>query len=141
MARTHARTKGKSGSSRPVKVDLSFVSIKPKEIIEIILKLTKDDIKPSQIGSILRDTHGVPSVKAVVGKSITTILEENKVLNPVPEDLAALVVTANRLKKHLSTNTRDTHNKRSILLTEAKIRRLAKYYKKNDKLPSNWSYN
>lgn len=140
MARTHARVKGKSGSTRPAKVDLSFVTIKPKEIIEIILKLAKDDIKPSQIGLILRDTHGVPSVQAIVGKSITKILEENKVLSKIPEDLNALVVKAIALKKHLGNNSRDTHNRRGLLLIEAKIRRLGKYYKRTNKVASNWSY-
>lgn len=140
MARTHARTKGKSGSTRPAKVDLGFVSIKPKEVTEIILKLAKDDIKPSAMGLVLRDTYGVPNVKALTGKSITKILEENKALSSIPEDLNALVVKATALKKHLAINTRDVHNKRGLLLIEAKIRRLAKYYKKNGKIAENWSY-
>lgn len=140
MARTHARTKGKSGSKRPVKTDLSFVTIKPKEVTDIIIKLAKDDIKPSKIGLILRDAHAVPNVKALTGKSISQILEENKVGLKVPEDLNALVIKANNLKKHLEKNTRDTHNKRGLALIEAKIRRLAKYYKNAGKIAKEWSY-
>ena len=45
MARTHARRKGKSGSTRPAQVDLSNMTIKPKEIESIVLKLAKDDVK------------------------------------------------------------------------------------------------
>ena len=141
MARTHARVKGKSGSTRPVKDDLSFVKIKAKEVETIIVKLAKDDdVKPSMIGITLRDKYGVPSVKALTGKSISKILEDNKVLDKVPEDLQSLVNKAQALKKHLGINTRDTHNKRGLALIEAKIRRLSKYYKKVGKLSEEWSY-
>ena len=101
----------------------------------------EDAIKPSMIGLILRDTHGVPSVKAVTGKSVTAILAEAGEVSQLPEDLDALVVRANKLKKHLETNTRDTHNKRGLALIEAKIRRLTKYYKRVGKVADNWSYN
>lgn len=141
MARTHARTKGKSGSTRPVSADLSHVTIKPKEIIDIILKLSKDDVKPSMIGITLRDSYAVPSVKAVVGKSITQILAENKVSMQIPEDLSALVVKAKKLAKHIENNSRDTHNKRGLALIDAKIRRLAKYYVRVGKLERGWKYN
>lgn len=139
MARTHARTKGKSGSSRPVKVDLSFVKLSKKEVSDLVIKLAKDDVKPSVIGLILRDSYGVPSVKALVGKSVTDILKEAKMLTAVPEDLQALVVKATALKKHLEFNTRDTHNKRGLILIESKIRRLSTYYKKTGRIASNWS--
>lgn len=141
MARMHARKKGKSGSKRPVKADLSFVQLKEKDITKIILDLSKDDVKPSKIGLILRDSHGVPSVKAVTGKTIGKILVENKVRKQVPEDLAALVTRAKNLKKHLEKNSRDIHNKRGLILIESKIRRLSDYYKKANKIEDNWSYN
>lgn len=140
MARTHARTKGKSGSQKPVKVDVSKVTIKPKEIESIILKLAKDDTKPSKIGIILRDTYAVPNVKACIGKTINQVLEENNMKLNLPEDLYFLVDKAKKLTKHLENNTRDVHNKRGLQLIEAKIRRLSKYYIKNGKLPVGWSY-
>jgi small subunit ribosomal protein S15 len=141
MARTHARVKGKSGSNRPVKADLSFVSMKKADVEKLVIKLAKDDVKPSMIGLILRDTHGVPSIKLVTGKSVSTILAEAKVESKLPEDLAALVAKALALKKHLETNTRDTHNKRGLQLIESKIRRLSTYYKKKNVIASNWSMN
>lgn len=141
MARTHARVKGKSGSTRPVKADLSFVSLKKKEVEDLIVKLASDDVKPSMIGLILRDTYAVPSVKAVCGKSIGKILEEKKMTLSIPEDLQALVVKAQKLKKHLEFNSRDVHNKRGLQLVEAKIRRLSTYYKNTGKIPANWSMN
>ncbi len=141
MARIHARTKGKSGSTRPVKSDLSFVTVKKAEVEKLVEQFAKDDMVPSKIGLVLRDTYGVPSVKKVTGKSVTQILEEKKLLTTIPEDLNALVVKAKALKKHLDNNTRDTHNKRGLILIESKIRRLTKYYKKTGKVPQNWSYN
>jgi len=141
MARTHARVKGKSGSTRPVVADLSFVKYNKKEVETLIVKLVKeDDIKPSKVGLILRDTYGVPSVKLVTGKSISKILEENKLSLLVPEDLAALVVKIKKLKKHLELNSRDTHNKRGLILLESKLRRLVKYYKNNGRIENNFSY-
>ena len=139
MARTHARVRGKSGSSKPVVADLSFVTMKKADVEKTIVKLANDDIKASMIGLILRDTYGVPSVKKVTGKSIGAILAEAKIVFRIPEDLEALVKKATALKKHLESNTRDVHNKRGLQLIEAKIRRLSKYYKVKGKIPANWS--
>lgn len=142
MARTHARVKGKSGSTKPVVTDLSFVTVKKADVEKLVLELAKEDVKSSMIGLILRDSHGIPSVKKMTGKSVGKILEENKInVASIPEDLTALVVKVRGLKKHLGMNTRDIHNKRSLQLIEAKIRRLAKYYKNTGKIPANWSLN
>ena len=141
MARIHARTRGKSGSKRPLEVDLSLVTLKKKEVEDLVIKLARDELKkPSMIGLILRDTYAVPSVKAVTGKSVTQILKEHDLQSTVPEDLRALTVKADRLRKHLNSNTRDTHNKRGLLLLESKIRRLTKYYKRVGRIPENWIY-
>lgn len=141
MARIHARVKGKSGSSKPVNPEMSFVTLKAKEVEKLVIELAKDDIKPSLIGMKLRDSYAVPSVKKVTGKSIGAIINEAKLEAKLPEDLQALVDRALKLKKHLEFNTRDTHNKRSLQLVESKIRRLSKYYKKTGRVASNWSMN
>ncbi len=138
MARIHARVKGKSGSTKPAVADLSFVKLKKEEIVKLILKMAKEDVSLSKIGLKLRDTYGIPSVKKVVGKSISQILEENNVLPEIPEDLNSLIVRAKALKKHLEHHKKDVHNKRGLILLESKIRRLTKYYKKNGRLPENW---
>ena len=140
MARTHARVKGKSGSTKPAVADLSFVTIKKEEVVKLILDMAKEDLSQSIIGLKLRDTYGVPSVKKIVGKSISQILKENKIVSLIPEDLKALVVKTKALKKHLEHNNSDTHNKRGLILLESKIRRLSTYYKKTNKLASNWRY-
>lgn len=141
MARIHARTKGQSGSSKPATPNLSFVDTKAKDVEKLIIQFAKEDDMPSsQIGLKLRDTYGVPSVKAVCGKSISEILKANDLSRAVPEDLQALVDRVQSLKKHLNINSRDVHNKRSLILTESKIRRLVKYYKKMERIPQNWKY-
>ena len=139
MARTHARVKGKSGSTRPVAADLSFVTMKKAEVEKLIIKFAKEDMNQSKIGLVLRDTYGVPSIKKITGTSIGKILEKQKLKFAIPEDLQALVVKAKRLTKHLGTNLRDTHNSRGLQLIESKIRRLSNYYKKAGKIPANWS--
>lgn len=141
MARTHARVKGRSGSTRPVNADLSFISLKKEEVVKLIIDLAKEDVTTSLIGLKLRDTYGIPSVKKLVGKSVSEILKEKDLLVAVPEDLNALVVKAKALRKHLSTNSRDIHNKRGLILIESKIRRLSSYYKKTGRVAANWKYN
>ena len=142
MARIHARTKGKSGSQMPATMDLSFVTLKPKEVEELVVKMSREDAyEPSKIGLVLRDKYAVPSVKALCGKSISKILEEAEELDKTPEDLRALVTKATALKKHLAANPRDEHNKRGLLLIESRIRRLSNYYKRIGRIDMNWSYN
>ena len=142
MGRLHrSRKNGKSGSKRPVLGDLSFVELKPKEVENLILEMAqKEDLKSSKIGLRLRDQYGVPSVKDFVGKSISKILEENKLKKQVPEDLDDLVKRYQNIKKHIESNSRDTHNKRSLLLCESKIRRLMTYYKDRGILDRKWGY-
>lgn len=141
MARTHARVKGKSGSSKPVVADLSFVTLSAKDVEAKVVEMAKEDVAPSKIGLVLRDSFGVPSVKKVTGKSVTEILNAKDLLSEIPEDLNALVIKAKALKKHLGNNSRDTHNKRGLILIESKIRRLTKYYKRIDRVAQGWSYN
>ncbi|MCA9486779.1 30S ribosomal protein S15 [Candidatus Woesearchaeota archaeon] len=140
MARMHARKKGKSGSHKPAETDLSFVSFSKEEVESLVVKLSKQDFKASMIGTELRDRYGVPSIKKLTGKSVSTILNENGLEQTLPEDLGNLVAKFLRLKKHLENNLRDTHNKRSLILLESRIRRLAKYYKEQGKLAKNWRH-
>ena len=52
-----------------------------------------------------------------------------------------LMRQAARIIEHLgSGNHKDIHNKRSLEITESKIRRLANYYISEGKLPKNWRY-
>ena len=140
MARMHARTKGNASSQRPVQADLSFVEMKPKDVEQLILEYAREGYRAARIGLELRDQYGVPSVRKLTGKSITTIMKEQDLAGSVPEDLQNLVEKATRLKKHIEFNKRDTHNRRCLQLVESKIRRLERYYKRTGKLAQSWKY-
>lgn len=141
MARIHARHKGKSSSTRPFRPESpEWATMKPKEIERMVLRLADEGLSSSVIGIKLRDQYGVPSVKLCTGKSILKILAENKRTPKLPEDLRNLMKKAVNLGEHLSENPKDTHNKRALGLTEAKIRRLMRYYKSKGTLPKEWHY-
>ncbi len=140
MARIHARRKGKSGSKRPAVKDLSFVSISKGDVEKLVVKLYEEGNSKSLIGMILRDTYGVPDVKAYTGKTISQILKENNVEEKLPEDLAFLVERAKKVKKHLEKHKKDLHNKRGLQLIMAKIGRLSKYYKNKGVLDKKWKF-
>ena len=141
MARMHSRGKGKSGSTKPVKqTKKSWVRYDAKEVEQLVVKLAKLGKTTSEIGIILRDTYGVPDTKSIVKKKITKILEENKLKPKLPEDLVALIKKDIRLTKHLELHKGDMSVKRGLQLTESKINRLTKYYKRTGKLASDWMY-
>lgn len=141
MARLYSRKKGKSGSTKPlIKKKLPWVKYKAKEIESLIIKLGKQELKPSQIGLILRDSYGIPDVKFLTNKKITQILKENKIIYDLPEDLIALIKKQIQIIKHFEKNKQDQTAKRGLQLTESKINRLIKYYKKAGKLAKDWKY-
>jgi small subunit ribosomal protein S15 len=141
MARMHARRRGKSSSVRPYRKQApSWSNSDPAAITKIILELRKDGASSSKIGLVLRDRYGVPDVKLATGKRLGTILRENKVASEIPEDLRDLMVKAIGLRKHLSENKKDLHNKRQLQLMESKIRRLVRYYTGTRRLPAGWVY-
>jgi len=142
MARMHARRKGKSGSTIPVerKKHPDWSSLNPREVESRVIELGKQSKSTSEIGIILRDQYAVPDVRLATGKSISKILEANGIKREIPEDLRNLIGTALQLRKHLETHKKDLHNRRSLQLTESKIRRLTKYYLSEKKLPEGWKY-
>jgi len=141
MARMHASRRGKSGSVRPNRMEAPEWSNRDtKEIEKTILELRKQGKMASEIGLILRDKHGVPDVKLVMGKRVNEILKEKGLESKVPEDLRNLILKALGLRKHLDQNKNDLHNKRRLQLTESKVRRLVKYYVRSGKLPADWEY-
>lgn len=141
MARIHARRRGASGSKKPLVAPApAWVQYKPEEITALIVKLAKQDLTTAQIGSILRDSYGIPDVRKITGKKIMQILIENKLAPKTPEDVQALLKSAVAAKKHFEKNKKDMASKRGLQLIESKIRRLAKYYKASGKLAQNWTY-
>ena len=141
MGRLHTHNHGKSHSMRPISLKKpSWVSQTPQEIEEMITKYAKEGLTPSQIGVKLRDQHAIPLVRPIINKGITQVLDENNLKSELPEDLASIVNKAVGLQKHLKNNKSDRRNVRSLELIEAKVHRLAVYYKKIGRIPKNWKY-
>lgn len=141
MARMHSRKHGKSGSKKPVKKHKhTWIRYSEKEVEQLIVKLAKQGKSQSEIGIILRDTYGVPSIHDLLKKKLNKILDENKLQSKLPEDLTNLIRKDILIIKHMERNKKDMHAKRGLILTESKIHRLSKYYKRIGKLPSNWRY-
>jgi small subunit ribosomal protein S15 len=133
--------KGKSHSTRPVsKRPPSWCKYQPEEVEALVIKLAREGHPPSRIGTILRDQYAIPLVKPLTGKTITQILREAGLAPSIPEDLENLLKKAARLSAHLEKHRKDLHNKRALQLVEAKIHRLAEYYKQEGVLPSDWKY-
>jgi small subunit ribosomal protein S15 len=115
-------------------------SLNPREIEGRILELAKGEKSTSEIGMILRDQYAVPDVKIATGKTVSQILAQNKIVPEIPEDLQNLIKTSLKLKKHIDGHPKDFKTKRNLQLTESKIRRLMKYYKREERLPATWKY-
>ncbi|MFW9820428.1 MAG: 30S ribosomal protein S15 [Candidatus Thorarchaeota archaeon] len=141
MARMHSRKRGKTGSTRPARLEKpTWVEPSPEEVESEVVKLARRGQSKSMIGGIMRDSRGVPLVKLVTGKKITQILEENEIQSPLPEDLANLVRKALNIRKHLETNHKDKESRKGLQRTESKIYRLIKYYKKKKVLAPDFRY-
>lgn len=142
MARMHSRKKGNAGSTQPsVKQAPSWVKYSAKEIELLVVKYAKEGKAPSQIGIYLRDEYGIPDVKLLTGKTITAILAEKGHEKQFPEDLQALFKKVLAVQEHLELNHKDQPAKRGLTLTQSKILRLVKYYKRVGRLDSTWNYN
>lgn len=133
--------RGRSSSTRPVsKLSPGWVKYTPEELEQLVVELARRGFSPSTIGVILRDQYGVPLIKPIVGKSITEILKSHGLAPQLPEDLLNLIRRAVRIRKHLEEHPKDMSARRGLILTESKIHRLVKYYKRNGVLPSDFTY-
>lgn len=140
MARMYSRNRGKSGSKKPKNMDAPWVKYKPKEMEEIVVKLGKQGLQSAQIGLVLRDQYGIPTVRMNKTR-ISHILEDNKLSPEVPDDLFNLLRKAVSLHAHMDAHKKDSTSKRGLELTESKIRRLAKFHIRNKSLQMGWKYN
>ncbi len=141
MARVYSGKKGKSASHKPpFKVVPKWSKMDKGEIEKLIIDLAGKKYTSAMIGTVLRDTHGVPDSSTVTNKSVTRIMRENNVYPEFPEDLMFLLRKAVELRKHMGYNKGDKHSQRGLQNLEAKIRRLTKYYVREKKLPGGWRY-
>ena len=137
----HSRDKGKSGSTKPLETKKkAWIRYKESEVESLVVKLSKQGNSASQIGLILRDSYGIPNITSITKKTISQILQKNKISPEIPDDLLSLLKREAKLIKHIETNKQDMTAKRGIQLTESKIKRLSKYYKNTGKLPKTWKY-
>ena len=137
----HSRRKGKSGSKKPLDSNSkNWCRYQSKEVESLVLKLAKSEKKSAQIGLMLRDTYGIPSVKAITGKRINQILKENNLVSELPDDLFYLIKKDIKIMKQLENNKQDQVGKKALMLNGSKINRLVKYYKRTKKLDRGWLY-
>ena len=137
----HSGKKGKSGSKKPVKpTNPTWIAHPAKEVEILVTKLAKDKKTASEIGIMLRDSYGIPSVKTACGKRVTQILKEKELKPEIPEDLLAVIHRSIQLRKHFEKNKQDMPAFRGLQLSESKIKRLVKYYVREGVLPVNWKY-
>ena len=140
MARMYSRKKGKSSSSRTNIERAKSVGEKKSSVERIIIKLKEEGNDSAKIGLVLRDVYGIPCTKDICGKKIVQILKENKLERDIPEDMYHLLKKVVLIKKHIDANKHDKYAKRGLTITESKIRRLVKYYKRKSTLPADWKY-
>ncbi|KAB5569073.1 hypothetical protein DKX38_002881 [Salix brachista] len=141
MGRMHSKGKGISASALPYKrTPPSWLKISPQDVDDNICKFAKKGLTPSQIGVILRDSHGIAQVRAVTGNQILRILKAHGLAPEIPEDLYHLIKKAVAIRKHLERNRKDKDSKFRLILVESRIHRLARYYKKTKKLAPVWKY-
>lgn len=68
MGRLHSNGKGISASAVPYSRNVpSWLKTTPEQVVDQICKLAKKGATPSQIGVVLRDSHGIAQVRIVTG--------------------------------------------------------------------------
>ncbi|KAK3709306.1 ribosomal 40S subunit protein S13 [Vermiconidia calcicola] len=165
MGRLHSNGKGISASAIPYsRTPPAWLKTTPDAVEDQICKLAKKGATPSQIGVILRDSHGIAQVKIVTGNKVLRILKGNGLAPEIPEDLymlikkvthpqkplttisrgistnADVVLKAVAVRKHLERNRKDKDSKFRLILIESRIHRLSRYYKTVGALPPTWRY-
>ena len=124
MGRMHAPGKGISSSALPYRrAPPTWLKTTPEDVVELINKLARRGLTPSQIVVILRDSHGVPQVRFLTGNKILRILKSNGLAPSIPEDLYHLIKKAVAVRKHLEVNRKDKDSKFRLILIESRIHR------------------
>jgi small subunit ribosomal protein S13e len=74
MGRLHSKGKGISASAIPYSRSVpTWFKSTPEQVEDNICKLAKKGATPSQIGVVLRDSHGVAQVKVVTGMTLSNL--------------------------------------------------------------------
>lgn len=143
MARIHAHRRGKSGSTKPLRTKVpTWSPLRSADVETQVIALAREGKSTASIGAYMRDQFGVPNVKLATGKRVLDILDAHKLAPRLPEEISNLLKRVVKLQDHLgrAEYKGDLANKRALTLLESKIRRLAKFYIREGKLPADWKY-
>ncbi|KAH7096804.1 ribosomal S13/S15 N-terminal domain-containing protein [Auriculariales sp. MPI-PUGE-AT-0066] len=141
MGRMHAPGKGISSSALPYRrAPPTWLKTQPADVVDMIAKLARKGLTPSQIGVQLRDSQGIPQVRFLTGNKILRILKGQGLAPSIPEDLWHLVKKAVAVRKHLEVNRKDKDSKFRLILIESRIHRLARYYKTKQQISPTFKY-
>jgi small subunit ribosomal protein S15 len=137
MAKMHSRKKGSSRSRPPAVAKVPAWSDVSNEELEKHHEAARERNAPSRIGLTLRDQYGVQHQRSWA--KYNRFPKENKACL-IYQRIHQLMRKALHVRKHLKANKKDVHNKRSLHLTENKVRRLVKYYHDSGRLAPDWTY-
>eukprot|EP01129_Flabellula_baltica_P000976 TRINITY_DN108_c0_g1_i1.p1 TRINITY_DN108_c0_g1~~TRINITY_DN108_c0_g1_i1.p1 ORF type:complete len:152 (+),score=35.76 TRINITY_DN108_c0_g1_i1:131-586(+) len=141
MGRMYGNGKGMANSAIPYKRrPAAWMTAEPALVEELVCRLAKKGLTPSQIGVVLRDSHGIGQTRFVTGNKILRILKKHGLAPELPEDLYHLIKKAVSIRKHLERNHKDYDAKFRLIMVESRLHRLARYYKTVKALPPNWKY-
>lgn len=88
----HSKGKGIASSALPyVRSAPSWCKTDTEQVVDQIIKLSKKGMSPSQIGVVLRDSHGIPQVKYITGQKIVRVLKSHGLAPEIPEDMYQLI--------------------------------------------------
>jgi small subunit ribosomal protein S13e len=74
MGRLHSNGKGISSSAIPYsRTPPAWLKTTPEQVVDQICKLAKKGATPSQIGVVLRDSHGIAQVKGMFGTQCLSV--------------------------------------------------------------------
>merc|ERR1711979_89030 len=132
---------GISGSALPFRRKApAWATMAPANVSEMIVKNAKKGLTPSQIGVLMRDYYGIPQVRFLTGKKILRILKKRGCAPSIPEDLYHLIKKAVAMRKHMDRNRKDRDCKFRLILTESRIHRLTRYYKRTGSVTPTFKY-
>ncbi|MDE1874356.1 MAG: 30S ribosomal protein S15 [Candidatus Micrarchaeota archaeon] len=139
MARLHTRRHGKAKSRKPTDSEAKAGADR-QNVEDVIVAYAKQGIRPAMIGLKLKQEHEVGYLKPVLGKRLTVLLKEKGFRSEIPSDMLDLMRKAVNMRRHITANHNDVHNKTRLQRVESKIWRLGKYYRSAGRLPADWKY-
>jgi small subunit ribosomal protein S13e len=94
------------------------LKVSTEEVSDHITRLAKKGLTPSQIGIILRDSHGIAQVKNVTGNKILRILKANGMHVHMSEilQLSFIIINIDYTACLVATRTTGTADSKATLL-------------------------